>query len=193
MYAYPRPEIRQKAETLRDAWFTKQERRDMMEFGLAGKPEPKEIKPVSQSEIIDPLGLPQLISRTPKEFWDKLHFELSKFRDPTQNFDYLFRWIWRNEARDLMEMLNRNANQWLSDMLWNVNNLVRYLEHYPDRARLKGWRENLQGWFDADIATQLRDTMREIRTLRQEKWFVVSPENWRMLRELVQRMNNLPD
>lgn len=84
---------------------------------LSKKRVAEDIKPVSKAEIVDPLALTQILEKTPKEFGGYMNFELAKLRDPAQNFEHLFRGIGPREAPDLMEMVNRNANRWLKDML----------------------------------------------------------------------------
>ena len=47
-------------------------------------------KLVVSSEVVEPLGLTKLLAMPPKEYEELMHFELNKFRDPTQNFEHIF-------------------------------------------------------------------------------------------------------
>jgi len=102
-------------------------------------PSNENIKLVSKTEIVDPLALTQILEKTPKEYGELMNFELAKLRDPKQNFEHIFRGVKQNETPNVIKAVNENANQWIKDMFGNINNLVKYLEQYPDRGRLRGW------------------------------------------------------
>lgn len=77
-------------------------------------------------------------------------------------------------------------------MFGNINNLVKYLEQYPDRGRLRGW---IDGWwkFDRRIISEIKTTMMEVKTLRREKGLQIDWDNTDTLRDILYRINNIPN
>ena len=155
-------------------------------------PSNENIKLVSKTEIVDPLALTQILEKTPKEYGELMNFELAKLRDPKQNFEHIFRGVKQNETPNVIKAVNENANQWIKDMFGNINNLVKYLEQYPDRGRLRGW---IDGWwkFDRRIISEIKTTMMEVKTLRREKGLQIDWDNTDTLRDILYRINNIPN
>lgn len=182
VYAYPKTEIRQKAEILRDAWFKKQERRDMMESGLTGKPKAAPEHRGSVNEYIN--STPQVVA-------DVIRGEKNIITDPKLNLTELTKELRWAEGRYMIEQIEWVANAWVEARLRNVNNFLDFVEHcqewLPEKELLNGKVEIRRRTVEL-----LTNTAKHSEKIAEETWLAITPLNKQMIESAKERIKAMP-
>ncbi len=136
-----------------------------------------------------PLGLTRLetMERTPEEIKEIIDHEIEKVNNSKTNFEAELKNITFHSRERSKIDASKFANNWIHDMLGNINNLVYYIEIFD--PNILGYRKKLYG--KVLYEDGLRELKMRIDAAVRSKRFVRDEENLALIENLALRLENI--